>query len=41
MMLRGVLEVKTVALGSHFVHCFSLQEFQWGQVNIVTGTSVI
>lgn len=29
-MLRGVLKVESVALGSHFVHRFSLQEFQWG-----------
>ena len=30
--LRGVLGVKSLALGRHLVHCLSLQKFHWGQV---------
>ena len=30
--LRGVLGVKSVTLGGHFVHRLSLQEFHWRQV---------
>ena len=30
--LRGVLGVKSLALGRHFVHRLSLQEFHWRQV---------
>jgi hypothetical protein len=30
--LRGDLGVKSVTLGGHFVHHFSLQEFHWRQV---------
>ena len=31
--LRGVLGVKSLALGCHFVHRLSLQEFHWCQVS--------
>ena len=30
--LRGVLGVESVALGGHFFHRLSLQEFHWRQV---------